>query len=156
TRPWRNMPGSASRSSSRRFSTPRPSGFARRSAKPTSALRETTEMADRAVRRSGGVASGRGSLHALRASLGWLAQARKNAAFFLLIFTVCFTVGPFLRYCSQHRYFAVRAVELLGAQRLDVARLRASLRRLGMVEGRSIWETSPRAVEAALESDPAI
>jgi len=97
---------------------------------------------------------------------GWSASARmlaervgqgapsvRRAGFFLLIFTVCFTLGPILRYCSQHRYFAVRVVEVLGTERLDAAKVRMWL---GMVEGRSIWQASPRALEAAVERHAAV
>jgi cell division protein FtsQ len=81
------------------------------------------------------------------------APSPRQAVFFLLIFTVCFTVGPILRYCSQHRYFSVRVVEVRGTERLDAAKVRMWL---GMVEGRSIWQASPRALEAAVERHPAV
>ncbi len=66
---------------------------------------------------------------------------------------MCFTVGPLLRYSRQHRYFSVRAIEMQGLRRLDAARVRTWL---GMVEGSSIWQASPRELEGRLEAQPAI
>src|SRR5262249_40111224 len=77
----------------------------------------------------------------------------RGLTFFLLLVGAFFTVGPLLRYCKQHRYFAVRAVEVSGVRRLDEAQVRVWL---GMVEGSSIWAASPRDLEARLEAQPAI
>ena len=86
-------------------------------------------------------------------SLRESARRPRNIVFFLLALGLCFTVGPILRYCRDHRYFAVRSVEVQGLRRLDAARVRMWL---GMVEGRSIWQASPRGLAATLESHPAI
>jgi POTRA domain, FtsQ-type len=77
----------------------------------------------------------------------------RGAIFFLLAGAAFFTVGPVLRYCMEHRYFAVRAVEIHGVERLDAAQVRVWL---GMVEGSSIWTASPRELEARLEAQPSI
>jgi cell division protein FtsQ len=82
-----------------------------------------------------------------------LAPNPRRPLFFVAIVTMCFTVGPILRYVSQHRYFAVRHVEVSGTQRIDPARVRMWL---GKVEGGSIWNTSPESLSAAVEQDPAI
>lgn len=58
-----------------------------------------------------------------------------------------------MRYCSEHRYFAVREVQVQGTRRLDPEQVRVWL---GMVEGSSIWAASPRALEERLERQPAI
>ncbi len=77
----------------------------------------------------------------------------RNVVFFLLAGGLCFTVGPLMRYCKEHRYFAVRRIEILGLDRLDASRVRAWM---GMVEGGSIWQASPQVLEARLERQPAI
>jgi len=66
---------------------------------------------------------------------------------------IFFTVGPVMRYCKEHRYFAVRAIEIEGLDRLDASRVRMWL---GMVEGSSIWQASPHELQARLEAQPAI
>jgi len=77
----------------------------------------------------------------------------RNIVFFLLIGGICFTVGPLMRYCMEHRYFAVRAIDIEGLERLDASRVRVWL---GMVEGSSIWQASPQVLEARLEAQAAI
>jgi POTRA domain-containing FtsQ-type protein len=97
----------------------------------------------------------RRTLEQLRARewFAWLVATPWRATFFLAIAAMCFTVGPLLRYCKNHRYFAVRAVDVQGGERLDSAQVRVWL---GMVEGSSIWDASPGDLEAKLESHPAI
>jgi len=58
-----------------------------------------------------------------------------------------------MRYCKDHRYFAVRSIEIEGLDRLDASRVRTWL---GMVEGGSIWQASPRVLEERLEAQAAI
>ncbi len=58
-----------------------------------------------------------------------------------------------MRYCKDHTYFAVRGVEVQGVERLSASRVRTWL---GMVEGRSIWRTAPRDLEASLRRYPPI
>jgi hypothetical protein len=58
-----------------------------------------------------------------------------------------------MRYCKDHRYFAVREIDIEGLERLDASKVRVWL---GMVEGSSIWQASPQALEARLEAQPAI
>lgn len=77
----------------------------------------------------------------------------RNVVFLLLAGGMCFTVGPLMRYCKHHRYFAVREIDIEGLERLDASRVRVWL---GMVEGSSIWEASPQDLEARLEAQPAI
>ena len=77
----------------------------------------------------------------------------RNVVFFLLALGMCFTVGPLMRYCRDHRYFAVREIDIEGLERLDASRVRVWL---GMVEGSSIWQASPQVLEARLEAQPAI
>lgn len=77
----------------------------------------------------------------------------KRGGFFVLAAAMCFTSGPLLRYCREHRYFSVRAVEVRGLGRLEAARVR---KWLGMAEGSSIWSASPGTLEARLEGLPAI
>lgn len=96
---------------------------------------------------------GRGSRGRLRAMVAPVVDRPRSAIFFLLAVAAFFTVGPLLRYCKEHRYFAVRAVEIHGVRRLDAAQVRVWL---GMVEGSSIWAASPRELEARLEAQPAI
>lgn len=82
-----------------------------------------------------------------------LSRHPRSAAFFLFAVAMCFTARPLLRYCSEHRYFAVREVQVQGARRLGPEQVRVWL---GMVEGSSIWAASPRALEERLERQPAI
>jgi hypothetical protein len=70
-----------------------------------------------------------------------------------LVGGIFFTLGPLMRYCKDHRYFAVRAIEIEGLERLDASRVRMWL---GMVEGSSIWQASPQELQARLEAQPAI
>jgi hypothetical protein len=58
-----------------------------------------------------------------------------------------------MRYCKDHRYFAVREIAIEGLERLDASKVRVWL---GMVEGSSIWEASPQVLEARLEAHAAI
>jgi hypothetical protein len=58
-----------------------------------------------------------------------------------------------MRYCKDHRYFAVREVDIEGLERLDASKVRMWL---GMVEGSSIWQASPQVLEARLEAQAAI
>jgi len=58
-----------------------------------------------------------------------------------------------VRYCKEHRYFAVREIAIEGLERLDASKVRVWL---GMVEGSSIWEASPQVLEARLEAHAAI
>jgi hypothetical protein len=53
----------------------------------------------------------------------------------------------------EHRYIAVRAIDIEGLERLDASKVRAWL---GMVEGSSIWQASPQVLEARLEAQAAI
>ena len=92
-------------------------------------------------------------LTAARAALLRLVATPRRATFFVAVGAMCFTVGPLLRYCKSHRYFAVRAVDVQGGERLDAAQVRVWL---GMVEGSSIWDASPAELEARLESHPAV
>lgn len=93
----------------------------------------------------------------LRAVLRSLGDPRswpiRNVVFFALVGGMCFTLGPLMRYCKDHRYFAVRAIEIEGLERLDASRVRMWL---GMVEGSSIWQASPQVLQARLEAQPAI
>lgn len=88
---------------------------------------------------------------------GTFAEARswpiRNVVFFGLAVGMCFTVGPLMRYCKDHRYFAVREVDIEGLERLDASKVRMWL---GMVEGSSIWQASPQVLEARLEAHAAI
>jgi len=77
----------------------------------------------------------------------------RNVVFFVLAGGLCFTVGPLMRYCKDHRYFAVREIVIEGTERLDASKVRMWL---GMVEGSSIWEASPQVLEARLEAHAAI
>ncbi|MEW6267862.1 MAG: FtsQ-type POTRA domain-containing protein [Thermodesulfobacteriota bacterium] len=77
----------------------------------------------------------------------------RNVVFFLLAGGFCFTLGPLMRYCMEHRYFAVRAIDIEGLDRLDASKVRAWL---GMVEGSSIWQASPQVLVARLEAQAAI
>lgn len=77
----------------------------------------------------------------------------RNIVFLVLVGGMFFTVGPLMRYCKDHRYFAVRAIEIEGLDRLDATRVRMWL---GMVEGSSIWQASPQELQARLEAQPAI
>jgi len=77
----------------------------------------------------------------------------RNIVFLALAGGIFFTVGPVMRYCREHRYFAVRAIEIEGLDRLDASRVRMWL---GMVEGSSIWQASPQELQARLEAQPAI
>ena len=77
----------------------------------------------------------------------------RNVVFLALVGGIFFTVGPVMRYCKEHRYFAVRAIEIDGLERLDASRVR---KWLGMVEGSSIWQASPRELQARLEAQPAV
>ncbi|MDG2306386.1 MAG: FtsQ-type POTRA domain-containing protein [Candidatus Binatia bacterium] len=81
------------------------------------------------------------------------AKQPRNTAFLGSVVLLCFTAGPVMRYCMDHRYFAVRGVEVRGTERLSALRVRSWL---GMVEGRSIWRTSPRDLEASLRRYPPI
>lgn len=58
-----------------------------------------------------------------------------------------------MRYCKDHRYFAVSEVEVQGTERLAASRVRAWL---GMVEGRSIWRAVPRDLEESLRRYPPV
>lgn len=58
-----------------------------------------------------------------------------------------------MRYCMEYRYFAVRAIDIEGLERLDASTVRSWL---GMVEGGSIWQASPQVLEARLEAQAAI
>lgn len=77
----------------------------------------------------------------------------RNVVFLVLAGGIFFTVGPLMRYCKDHRYFAVRAIEIEGLERLDASKVRVWL---GMVEGSSIWQASPQELQARLEAQPAI
>ena len=77
----------------------------------------------------------------------------KNACFLLLIGALFFTAGPVMRYVKEHRYFALSEVDVKGTERLEVSGVRSWL---GMVEGSSIWNASPRALEENLRRHPAI
>lgn len=77
----------------------------------------------------------------------------RNVVFLALAGGIFFTVGPLMRYCKDHRYFAVRAIEIEGLERLDASKVRMWL---GMVEGSSIWQASPQELQARLEAQPAI
>lgn len=77
----------------------------------------------------------------------------RNIVFFGLAGGLCFTVGPLMRYCKDHRYFAVREIVIEGTERLDASKVRMWL---GMGEGSSIWDASPQVLEARLESHAAI
>lgn len=77
----------------------------------------------------------------------------RNVVFLALAGGIFFTVGPVMRYCKEHRYFAVRAIEIEGLERLDASRVR---KWLGMVEGSSIWQASPQELQARLEAQPAV
>jgi len=89
--------------------------------------------------------------------LGTFAEAPRwpirNAVFFVLGLGLCFTLGPLVRYCKDHRYFAVREIDIEGLERLDASRVRMWL---GMVEGSSIWHATPQVLEARLEAQAAI
>lgn len=58
-----------------------------------------------------------------------------------------------MRYCKDHRYFAVTEVEVRGTERVAASRV---LVWLGMVEGRSIWRAAPRDLEESLRRYPPI
>ena len=58
-----------------------------------------------------------------------------------------------MRYVKEHRYFALSEVDVKGTERLEVSGVRSWL---GMVEGSSIWNASPRALEENLRRHPAI
>jgi len=89
-----------------------------------------------------------------RATLSRLRTWRiRNVVFFLLLGGLFFTLGPLMRYCKDHRYFAVRRIEIEGLDRLDASRVRTWL---GMVEGGSIWQASPQVLEERLEAQAAI
>lgn len=77
----------------------------------------------------------------------------RNVVFLALLGGIFFTLGPLMRYCKDHRYFAVRAIEIEGLERLDASKVRMWL---GMVEGSSIWQASPQELQARLEAQPAI
>ena len=77
----------------------------------------------------------------------------RNVVFLALAGGIFFTVGPLMRYCKDHRYFAVRAIEIEGLERLDASKVRVWL---GMVEGSSIWQASPQELQARLEAQPTI
>ena len=77
----------------------------------------------------------------------------RNVVFLALAGGIFFTVGPLMRYCKDHRYFAVRAIEIEGLERLDASKVRMWL---GMVEGSSIWQASPQELQARLEAQPSI
>ncbi len=77
----------------------------------------------------------------------------RNACFLAAIALISFTAGPLVRYCKDHRYFAVRGVEVQGTERLTASRVRTWL---GMVEGRSIWRTAPRDLEDSLRRYPPV
>ncbi len=72
----------------------------------------------------------------------------------LAIALACFTSLPLLRYCTNHRYFEVREVVVVGARRLSPAVVEGWL---GLVEeGRSIWRIEPAALEQRLRARPEI
>lgn len=77
----------------------------------------------------------------------------RNACFLVAFLLVCFTAGPLMRYCKDHRYFAVTGVEVRGTERVAASRV---LVWLGMVEGRSIWRAAPRDLEERLRRYPPI
>lgn len=77
----------------------------------------------------------------------------RNVVFLALAGGIFFTLGPLMRYCKDHRYFAVRAIEIEGLERLDASKVRMWL---GMVEGSSIWQASPQELQSRLEAQPAI
>ena len=88
------------------------------------------------------------------ASLGLQWSKRpKNVCFLLLVGALFFTAGPLMRYVKDHRYFALSEVEVKGTERLEVSGVRSWL---GMVEGSSIWNASPRDLEENLQRHPAI
>jgi hypothetical protein len=64
-----------------------------------------------------------------------------------------FTAAQGIRYSIDHPYFSVREVAVHGTKRLSASWVRTWL---GMVEGRSIWRVSPRALERRLEDHPEI
>ncbi len=88
------------------------------------------------------------------AANGWRALRRpKNLAFWVAAGFVLFTAAPVVRYFKEHRYFAVRGVDVRGTERLAETRVRSWL---GMEEGRSIWQAVPKDLEEALRRHPPI
>lgn len=75
------------------------------------------------------------------------AMRPKSILFLGLVGLLSFTGEPLVRYFSEHRYFAVREVTVRGTERLEEARVRSWL---GMVEGNSIWQASPKDLEEVL------
>lgn len=110
-------------------------------------------LRQKAARRRRAVIERRFTLSRLVENAWTAAKRPRNFAFLVLITLGCFTAGPIMRYCKDHRYFAVRGVEVRGTERLAVSRVRSWL---GMVEGRSIWRASPRDLEETLRRRPAI
>jgi cell division septal protein FtsQ len=88
-----------------------------------------------------------------RAVAGGRLLRPQNIVFFTIFLALCFTFPPLLRYVQGHHYFAVREVVVSGTERLDESRVR---RWMGLVVGRSIWNASPRALEAELARQSAI
>ncbi len=71
-----------------------------------------------------------------------------------VVVALFFTSVPLLRYCLDHRYFAVREVQVVGARRLSAAVVEGWL---GVVEeGRSIWRVDRDALAARLRARPEI
>ena len=77
----------------------------------------------------------------------------QNIVYFLIFATFCFTFPLLLGYTSNHRYFAVREVVVVGTERLDESQVQ---RWMGLLEGRSIWSASPKTLETELERQPAV
>ena len=77
----------------------------------------------------------------------------QNIVYFLIFATFCFTFPLLLGYTSNHRYFAVREVVVVGTERLDESQVQ---RWMGLLEGRSIWSASPQTLETELAQQPAI
>jgi len=89
----------------------------------------------------------------LAASAWGFLRRPRNVSFLGVFLVACFTAGPIMRYCKDHRYFTVRRVEVRGTERVPEARVRMWL---GMVEGESIWRASPQALEESLRQHPPI
>lgn len=75
------------------------------------------------------------------------AMRPKSILFLGFIGLLSFTGEPLVRYFSHHPYFAIREVVISGTERLDEARVRSWL---GMVEGKSIWQATPKDLEEVL------
>ena len=75
------------------------------------------------------------------------AMRPKSILFLGFIGLLSFTGEPLVRYLSHHPYFAIREVVISGTERLDEARVRSWL---GMVEGKSIWQATPKDLEEVL------